>query len=104
MSETHDCLRDGCQYEGSLFCIWCGLTEDDIADTAPPAPLQCMEGEEGCDGPVEYRVALSPTGRSFPRCEKHWQKRLDRQAVIRRRYGGDVAPADFDPTYAGETW
>ena len=26
----HDCFEEGCQYEGSMFCIWCGLTEDDL--------------------------------------------------------------------------
>lgn len=30
--------------------------------------------EDRCDGPVEYRTPLSGSGRSFPRCEAHWQQ------------------------------
>jgi hypothetical protein len=36
MSDQHDCLEDGCQYDGadsnraSMFCIWCGLTREDL--------------------------------------------------------------------------
>lgn len=60
--------------------------------------------DDNCQGPVEYRLPLSGTGRAFPRCEFHWEKRLDEQERINRRYGGDVPPSDFDPTYAGEHW
>jgi hypothetical protein len=69
----------------------------------------CLDGHDpatsSCEGPVEYRAPLSGTGRSFPRCDRHWEARLDRQAEIDRRYPqSDMPPADFDPTYAGETW
>lgn len=65
----------------------------------------CMDGPAGCDGPVAYRMPLSGTGQSFPRCQRHWFERLDRQAQIDRRYPDQPnAPADFDPTYAGEVW
>lgn len=65
----------------------------------------CMEGPEGCEGKVEYRLPLSPTGRSFPRCEAHWSKRLDWQDDHNRKYpDSDLPPADFDPLAAGERW
>lgn len=67
--------------------------------------LECLNdyGDGTCSGPVEYRMALSGTGRSFPRCDKHWSDRLDEQDRINERYPV-LAPADFDPGYAGEHW
>jgi hypothetical protein len=70
-------------------------------------PLECLDageaGEDPCQGPIEYRMALSGTGRSFPRCEKHWEKRLEVQQGINERYPHHQ-PADFDPMDAGEVW
>jgi len=69
-------------------------------------PLECLDsGDERrpCSGEVEYRMPLSATGRSFPRCEAHWTRRLDKQSEIDRRYPYH-APSDFDPAYAGERW
>jgi hypothetical protein len=68
--------------------------------------VECLEAHEGgCAGGVEYRYPLSGTGKSFPRCDKHWEARLDAQEAINRRYpDSPFAPADFDPTYAGERW
>lgn len=66
--------------------------------------LTCLDRHDGeCSGPVEYRAALSGTGRPFPRCDAHWDRRLTRQEEINRRYPPN-APADFDPAYAGERW
>jgi len=67
---------------------------------------RCLdEGRGHCEGQVEYRMPLSATGRSFPRCEHHWNLRLDEQEKINDRYpNSDLAPADFDPAYAGERW
>jgi len=65
--------------------------------------FDCLENGDGCKGRVEYRMPLSGTGKAFPRCERHWGLRLDRQAQIDRRYPTH-APADFDPSYAGEYW
>lgn len=68
--------------------------------------VECLDGREGgCEGAVEYRYPLSGTGRSFPRCDKHWAARLDVQEGINRRYpDSPFAPAGFDPSYAGERW
>jgi hypothetical protein len=68
--------------------------------------LTCMDDRLGdCDGGVEYRMALSATGRAFPRCDKHWADRLDVQQGINERYpDSPFPPSDFDPSYAGESW
>lgn len=65
---------------------------------------ECLEHGPQCAGPVEYRYPLSGTGKAFPRCEAHWDKRLAQQDEINRKYGGDCPPSDFDPSYAGEEW
>lgn len=63
----------------------------------------CLNDGPGCGGQVEYRMPLSGTGRSFPRCDAHWEQRLETQRGIDARYPTH-APADFDPSYAGESW
>ena len=67
--------------------------------------MECLDrnSRTPCEGEVEYRTPLSSTGRSFPRCDKHWEIRLEKQEDINRRFPVN-APADFDPTYAGERW
>lgn len=80
-----------------------------MSDTDTDERPTCINSgdPEGCDGAVEYRMALSGTGKSFPRCAKHWAARLVTESELRQRYGhpdSDVPPADFDPTYAGERW
>ncbi len=69
---------------------------------------ECLDARGGrgdCAGATEYRESLSGTGRSFARCDYHWDKRLDEQERIRRNYPDTpTPPAWFDPTYAGERW
>lgn len=66
--------------------------------------MECLNSfESNCKGAIEYRMPLSGTGRAFPRCDKHWDERLDREAEINFRYPTH-APSDFDPAYAGEHW
>lgn len=50
--------------------------------------IECLEGPEGCKGTVEYREPMSPTGTWFPRCDKHYEKRWEKQQQIVSRYGG----------------
>lgn len=67
----------------------------------------CLDyrGDGTCSGAVEYRMALSASGRSFPRCDGHWDARLDEQERINRDYpDSPLAPAWFDPADAGERW
>ena len=59
--------------------------------------------EADCVGPVEYRMALSGSGESFPRCAKHWGQRLDLEEGINRRYPPQ-APRDWSPADIGEVW
>lgn len=68
----------------------------------------CIDSDHGpCRGEVFERYTLSGSGMTFPRCEHHYdeyvartQPRIDE---INRRYPA-TAPADFDPSYAGERW
>lgn len=65
----------------------------------------CLDHSEECSGEVEYRMPLSGTGRSFVRCDFHWDKRLDAQERINRTYpDSPAAPSWFDPANAGEQW
>ena len=65
---------------------------------------ECIDSpKDPCEGSVEYRTALSPSGKMFPRCGKHWAARLKVQEGINARYP-ERQPADFDPLYAGEQW
>lgn len=64
--------------------------------------LECLSGPEGCSGPVEYRMALSATGISYPRCEGHWTERLETDERLRRDYpDSSTPPAWFGPTSGG---
>lgn len=63
-------------------------------------PLICLSEEGGlghaCEGPVEYRMALSGTGISYPRCDYHWQKRLEEQERLNVDYpDSPIPPAWF---------
>ena len=64
---------------------------------------RCMNGPDGCEGAVEYRMPLSGTGKSFPRCDKHWAERLDLQYKLNERYPA-TPPQDWSPLDAGEHW
>lgn len=65
--------------------------------------MRCLEEDADCRGGVELRFPLSGSGRSFPRCEAHWEARLACQAGIEARYP-PLAPSGFDPGFAGERW
>lgn len=65
----------------------------------------CVNGPDGCTGRVEYRMALSGTGESYPRCDGHWSDRLDTEERLRQDYPDSPNPPPwFDPANAGETW
>ena len=85
--------------EGHVLCRDCGAMVTD--------PLvihlghdDCLEHRSHpdceCRGPVEYRMPLSGTGRAFPRCAFHWDKRLDEQERINRTYP-QMAPSPTLP-------
>lgn len=93
------------QTEGFRLGSWCPVCNvGTLVEATPDEPkLNCLNGPGGCAGKVEYRMALSGTGKSFPRCDKHWSDRLEVQRGINERYPVQQ-PADFDPLYAGERW
>jgi hypothetical protein len=70
--------------------------------------LYCLDrgsDGEGCDGEVQFRTALTATAVSYPRCDFHWERRLDKEEENRRDYpDSDVPPSWFDPFAAGERW
>jgi hypothetical protein len=63
--------------------------------------LRCLEHGPECDGAVEYRMPLSGTGRAFPRCEHHWERRLDEQE---REHERDARARRVDWLDAGEVY
>jgi hypothetical protein len=100
--------------QGELRCTaGCGRTfasEEELLrsqGTGVSEDLACLDANDGpCTGAVELRHALSASGRSYPRCDGHWKKRLDKQQEINERYApfSDVPPSGFDPADAGECW
>jgi hypothetical protein len=55
-----------------------------------------------CEGAVELR-AVDPLQRGYPRCEAHFHLHLEYIAEVNKRFP-PLAPADFDASYAGESW
>lgn len=72
-------------------------------DTSIDPDLKCLNEGPDCKGTVEYRMPLSGTGKSFPRCDKHWDDRLDQEQGLRERYP-EHPPSDWSPLDAGESW
>lgn len=79
------------------------VSPDPWSQPTEPDEPECMNGPDGCQGATEYRAPLSGTGKSFARCDAHWEARLEAQQGINERYP-QQQPADFDPSYAGESW
>lgn len=75
--------------------------------SAETETMECIDDDPGytplCRGPVKVRMSLSGTGIGYPRCEAHWDARLDREEELNRRYPSH-APSDWSPYDAGETW
>ena len=71
---------DNCEYDEFDYLLT-------LCDEHMP---ECLEdyGDGECKGLVQFRMALSPTGKSYPRCDKHWDKRMREQERIVRTYGG----------------
>jgi hypothetical protein len=69
---------------------------------AERAKLECLQHGPNCQGKVDMH---SLDGlKAFPRCEYHWEQRLDEQARIDETYGSPSPPDWFDPFAAGERW
>lgn len=61
----------------------------------------CIEHNNDCNGDVEYRTPLSGTGKAFPRCEFHWDRRLAKQEEFNQR---DADARNVDYLDAGERY
>lgn len=49
---------------------------------------ECLDSYMGdCEGAVEYRIPMSGSGRSFPRCDHHMSIRWATQERLSRDYG-----------------
>lgn len=73
-------------------------------EACKPDCLDHRDADE-CRGIVQYRMPLSGTGKSFPRCDRAWDARLKTQERLRQDYpDSSTPPSWFDPTNAGETW
>ena len=62
---------------------------------------KCLNESKDCKGPVEYRIRAD--GLSFPRCDFHWDQRLETEQHI-KELESPFAPDWFDPLDAGERW
>lgn len=66
--------------------------------------VECLDQDESrCSGAIEYRPAMSGSGESFPRCDRHFTQRRHLEEDITDRYPS-LPPEDFDPMDAGEDW
>lgn len=68
--------------------------------------LRCLDVDRSkCKGAVEWRPSLTGTGTNIPRCDRHWEERLNKDEEDRRNYpDSPIAPSWFDPMDAGERW
>ena len=60
-------------------------------------------GQGDCEGTVTGRASFGGTGMTIYECARHMQQSWEREQKLRERYPAQQ-PADFDPSYAGESW
>jgi hypothetical protein len=66
--------------------------------------LSCLDGPRGCAGPVELRTAPDRSdGKHFPRCEAHFEARLDESPRILELLSPS-RPDWYDEANVGEHW
>ena len=66
--------------------------------------MDCLEHGPECEGIVLLRWTPDRDDlKQFPRCDFHHRRRQERAEENMRRYPVNP-PADFDPSYAGESW
>ena len=74
-------------------------------DMAQDIDMECLNESDDCSGPVEMWHSGGASGRSWPRCTHHGEKRLyDREGSMEMYADSELAPSWFDPTIAGERW
>lgn len=76
---------------------------DNIHSVARLQKGECIDDPRGqdCRGRVEERPHLSASGKSFPRCQKHWELRLREQQIGE---GLGEASYDFYGARLGKFW
>lgn len=68
------------------------------------ACLDSHREDDRCQGPVWFHT-MPGADTGFPRCDKHWNERLDRyEGSLEQEAQSPLPPSWFDPTYAGERW
>lgn len=91
MNEIEKCLPHG-------FADCCNIVE------IPLDASECLDfGATGaeCSGAVEYRIPMSGSGKSFPRCDHHMEIRWATQERLTRDYGVPLVydGSDYDDPY-----
>lgn len=74
-------------------------------DHCPNRKLECLEGPDGCRGKVELRWP-GYGEKTWPRCERHGNTRLEREEenIRRNMPDGPGSPLGFSPYDIGESW
>jgi hypothetical protein len=82
------------------------MSERQLDQMGMPIIRECLDDHRGgCSGAVVLRPSLTGTGMAIPRCDHHWQVRLEKDEEERAIYPDSlIPPAWFDPTAAGERW
>ena len=68
-------------------CVPHGFTGCCNVVEIPLDASECLNYSPECAGAVEYRMPMSGSGRSFPRCDHHFEIRLNTQSRLSRDYG-----------------
>ena len=69
--------------------------------------LPCLDRHAAtpCRGPVNFHSTDPGRRPAFPRCDRHWDARLDRRKNSLELYADSAIPPPwFDPSIAGERW
>lgn len=68
-------------------CVPHGFTGCCNVVEVPLSADECLDYSPECSGAVEYRIPMSGSGRSFPRCDYHMEIRWATQERLTRDYG-----------------
>lgn len=81
------------------------MSTDIFEDLVAEDCLEYQDGDNGCEGEVGYHSTGGSDYRSWPRCTKHQEARMERRENSIEKYAdSDIPPSWFDPADAGEHW
>ena len=69
-----------------------------MATNTETETLECLDdyGDGECSGPIEFHSIDPGRTKAFPRCQRHWNRRLDaRENSIEKYENSDVPPPWF---------